>query len=356
MSAVAAIGNGRYRVERELGRGGMATVYLAHDESLGRAVAVKVLAEHVAADPALRERFVREARHAAMLAHPNIVQVFDAGEDDGQPYIVMEYVEGETLAGVLRRRRKLPPHEVEVIGAQAAAGLARAHAAGLVHRDVKPGNLLLRRDGVVKIVDFGIARAVDGTRLTEHGTLLGTAGYLAPEQAAGQDAVPASDVYALGVVLYEALAGRPPRRIESLGDVARSHDEPLPALGDVAPGTPGQLEQAVMRCLARALEYRPSAAELHSLLTAGAEPPTVPLPRRRSHTVPGRAAAIWLGLAAVVAAVGVTVGVVATRGDHGAPVPRRPRTFTPAPIGPGASPADEARNLAAWLRRYSATK
>jgi serine/threonine-protein kinase len=353
LSVAAAIGNGRYRIERELGRGGMATVYLAHDESLGRAVAVKVLGQHVAGDPALRERFVREARHAAMLAHPNIVQVFDTGEDEGQPYIVMECVEGETLAEVLRRRHKLPPHEVAVIGAQAAAGLAHAHAAGLVHRDVKPGNLLLRRDGAVKIADFGIARAADGTRLTEHGTLLGTAGYLAPEQAAGEDAVAASDVYALGVVLYEALAGQPPRRIETLGELARSHDEPPPAIGDVAPRTPAQLEQAVMRCLARAPEYRPTAEHLHALLTADAEPPTVLLPQRRSHSVPARGTALWLGLAAVLASIGVAVGLIATGGGHHAGARPRPRIFTPAPVSPGASAADEARNLAAWLRRYS---
>src|SRR5919201_3361705 len=219
----------------------------------------------------------------------------------------MECVDGETLAEVLRRRHKLPPQEVAVIGAQAAAGLAHAHAAGLVHRDVKPGNLLLRREGAVKIADFGIARAADGTRLTEHGTLLGTAGYLAPEQAAGQDAVAASDVYALGVVLYEALAGRPPHRIETLSDLAQRHDEPPPALRDLEPRTPAQLEQAVMRCLARAPHYRPTAEQLHALLTVDAKPATVPLPRRRSYTIPGRAAALWLGLAAVVAPPGVAV-------------------------------------------------
>jgi serine/threonine-protein kinase len=290
-----------------------------------------------------------------MLAHANVVQVFDAGEEDGVPYIVMELVDGETFADVLRRRGKLPPHEVAVVGAQAAAGLAHAHAAGIVHRDVKPGNLLVRRDGAIKIADFGVALAAGATRLTAQGTLLGTAGYLAPEQAAGGDATAASDVYALGVVLYEAIAGQPPQRVESLRDLARTRERPPPPLRDVEPQTPPALEQAVMRCLARAPEYRPTAEQLAAMLTGDAGTATIPLPLRRSYSVPGRAPALWLAAALVVGAIGVAAGLVATRGGGEKPVTHlRPTAFTPPPVQPGASAADEARNLAVWLRRYSA--
>src|SRR5438034_7647691 len=152
---------GRYRIERLLGRGGMADVYLARDVELGRPVAVKVLAERLAGDEAFRKRFLREARLAAGLSHPNVVGVYDAGEEAGRPYIVMEYVGGETLADLLARRGKLPAGESVALALQVCSGLGHAHAAGLVHRDVKPQNLLLRGDGTVKITDFGIARAAE---------------------------------------------------------------------------------------------------------------------------------------------------------------------------------------------------
>src|SRR5689334_17683203 len=176
----------------------MATVYLAQDEELHRPVAVKVLAENLAGDAALRERFLREARLAARLSHPNVVSVYDAGEtEDGLPYIVMEYVPGTTLAELGR----VPPHEGVELVLQACRGLAHAHAAGLVHRDVKPQNLLLRDDGTVKVADFGIARAAETTALTQIGTVLGTAAYLSPEQALGEEVTAAADVYSLGAVL-----------------------------------------------------------------------------------------------------------------------------------------------------------
>ncbi len=181
--SVQAVASGRYQVERTLGHGGMAAVYLAHDRELDRPVALKVLAEHLADDDAFRRRFIREAKLAARLSHANVVQVYDTGEEAGRPYIVMECVAGETLARVLERRHKLPVREVREIGRQAALGLEHAHAAGLIHRDVKPQNLLVRDDGVLKIADFGIARAAEVSHLTELGTILGTAAYLAPEQA-----------------------------------------------------------------------------------------------------------------------------------------------------------------------------
>ena len=181
------VAGGRYRLGRPLGHGGMATVYLGRDSELDRPVAVKVLAENLAGDAVFRERFLREARLAARLSHPNVVSVYDAGEDaDGRLYIVMECVEGETLADVLRERGRLPAAEAVGLALQACRGLAHAHAAGLVHRDVKPQNLLLREDGTLKIADFGIARAAETTALTQVGTVLGTAAYLSPEQALGE--------------------------------------------------------------------------------------------------------------------------------------------------------------------------
>ena len=208
---------GRYRLEHPLGHGGMATVYLAHDEELGRPVAIKLLAERLAGDPDFRTRFLREARLAARLSHPNIVTVYDAGEaEDGRPYIVMEYVPGTTFAEL----GQIAPSEAVELAIQASRGLAHAHAAGLVHRDVKPQNLLLREDGTVKVADFGIARAAETTALTQVGTVLGTAAYLSPEQALGEQVTAAAYIYSLGAVLYELLTGRPPYEFDSLADLA----------------------------------------------------------------------------------------------------------------------------------------
>ncbi|MGH2998007.1 MAG: serine/threonine-protein kinase, partial [Gaiellaceae bacterium] len=202
---------GRYEIERPLGHGAMAVVDLARDRELDRHVALKRLAENLARDEDLRARFMREGRLAARLSHPNIVRVFDVGEAEGRPYIAMELVDGETLADLIARRGTLTELEATGLGAQAARALAAAHAAGLVHRDVKPHNLLLRRDGELKLGDFGIAVGLEGTRFTVAGTVLGTAAYLAPEQARGEQVTSAADVYALGLVLVELLTGHPDR-------------------------------------------------------------------------------------------------------------------------------------------------
>src|SRR4051794_12235455 len=262
---------GRYRIERPLGHGGMATVFAARDEELGRPVAIKLLADGAAGDPEVRSRFLREARLAGRLSHPNVVRVFDAGEDGGRPYIVMELVDGETVADLLARRGRLDPAEAISLGRQAAAALQHAHDAGLVHRDVKPQNLLLRRDGTLEIADFGIARAAESTRLTLAGTVLGTAAYLAPEQALGDDVGPAADVYSLGAVLYELLAGEPPFRFESLAQIATERP-PLRPLRELAREVPPALEDVVMRALARNPAYRQaSAAELGAELAAAVQ-------------------------------------------------------------------------------------
>jgi len=354
---------GRYEIERTLGRGGMSTVYLARDGALQRPVALKVLAGDLGGDASFRTRFLREARIAARLSHPNVVRVYDAGEADGLPYIVMEYVPGETVADVLERAGKLPPEAAVELVAQACEGLQHAHERGLVHRDVKPQNLLVRDDGCVKIVDLGIARAAESTHLTQHGTILGTAAYLSPEQAAGEGVTAAADVYSLGAVLYELLTGETPYRFSSLAELAakQTSGEIVPPR-DVEPSIPDRLEAVVMRCLARDPRFRPpSAAELGADLRAAVDdrrPPTaltVPLPRRVSTSVPGRGAWGWVVAALLVAGVALAVGLTQLRGggsgDNRAPATRS--TPTVASIPPGATAADEARSLGAWLRRYS---
>jgi serine/threonine-protein kinase len=349
---------GRYRVEQTLGRGGMATVFLALDRELQRPVALKVLADNLSDDASFRERFLREARLAARLSHPNVVQVFDAGEADGRSYIVMEYVPGETVAELLARRRKVSPAEAVDVVAQAAEGLQHAHEQGLVHRDVKPQNLLVREDGCVKVADLGIARAAEATRLTERGTILGTAAYLAPEQAAGEDVTAAADVYSLGAVLYELLTGRTPYDVSSLGELAaRQSSGEIVAPRDLEPEIPERLEAVVMRCLARDPRFRVgSAGELaadaraalgRSRRTTAA---TVALPRRVHFSVPGAGAWLWIVAAVVVAAVALTLGLIRVGGDGSSSPPTRPAV---EPVSPGRTAADEARNLGAWLRRHS---
>jgi len=340
---------GRYRIERELGRGGMATVFLAHDEELERPVAVKLLAEHLAGDEDFRARFVREARLAGRLSHPNIVRVYDAGETDGRPFIVMEYVAGRSLADTGR----LPAARVVELGVQACSGLQHAHDAGLVHRDVKPANLLVRADGVLKVADFGIARAAESTRHTQIGTLLGTAAYLAPEQIGGDDATPSSDLYSLGAVLYELLAGRPPYSFSSLAELAAKQSEGMiEPVGDLAPGVPREVEAAVMHALARDPQFRPpSATALGKELAASpVEHPTQPLAAPRKVSLPRQRTAAWLVGAVVVAALAVALGLAGLGGGSSSPPPPPARVTPPQPA---ASAQQQARNLARWLRVHS---
>jgi eukaryotic-like serine/threonine-protein kinase len=364
--SVQAIAGGRYAVERTLGTGGMAVVYLARDEELGRPVAIKVLDGRFTGDGEFRERFVREARMAAGLAHPNIVSIYDAGEEDGRPFIVMECVEGTTLAEEVARRRRLPPHEVVDLALQACGGLAHAHDAGLVHRDVKPQNLLLREDGVLKIADFGIARSADAPQLTQVGTVLGTARYLSPEQAAGEQVTAAADLYSLGAVLYELLTGQPPRNFESLAELGAGHAQPIAPVHELAPEVSEPLEDVVMRSLAKNPAYRPrsAAALAHELAAASPEPPTQPLPRtavaRATEVTPGsvdrvpasRRPRAWLGLggaAALLAAALIALAVAVSDDSSNAPA----QTPAVEPVPAGSSPSERAQNLAEWIREHS---
>jgi serine/threonine-protein kinase len=264
---------GRYRLERRLGVGGMATVQLAFDTRLERRVAVKLLAEHLADDSAFVSRFRREALAAARLVHPNIVQVFDFGLDDSthRNFIVMEFVDGKSCAEILREEGTLRPDAaVDVLG-QACRGLDYAHRNGVVHRDVKPGNLLRSTEGMVKLADFGIAKAAEDSDITKVGSVLGTAAYLAPEQARGEPAGPASDMYALGVVAYQLLAGRLPYDAASLTDLARLQETGPPArLDEIEPDVPAALAAAVARALHRDPERRyADAAEMETALRDG---------------------------------------------------------------------------------------
>jgi serine/threonine-protein kinase len=257
----------RYELGDRLGSGGMSTVYRATDRVLERTVAVKVLAEHLSDDEKFVARFRREALAVARLIHPNIVQVYDTGVDDHRHYIVMEYVEGRSGAQLLQTKGALGATAAVGIGVQACAGLEYAHRQGIIHRDVKPGNLMViggpaersSRDSghdpptgemSVKLADFGIARAAEQTRLTQVGAVVGTAAYLAPEQARGEEATPAADVYALGVVIYQLLTGRLPWEGKTLAELAmrRETEAPLPPSSYDA-SIPATLSRAVLGAL-----------------------------------------------------------------------------------------------------------
>ena len=286
----------RYQLGDRLGSGGMSSVYKATDRVLERTVAVKILAEHLSDDEKFVARFRREALAVAKLIHPNVVQVYDTGVDNDRHYIVMEYVEGRSGAQLLQSQGRLAPEVAVEIGAQACGGLEYAHRQGIVHRDVKPGNLMViggpagrgnapttahdppTGEMTVKLTDFGIARAAEQTRLTQVGSVVGTAAYLAPEQARGEEAAPASDVYALGVVIYQLLTGRLPWEGSSLAELAirRENERPLPP-SSYDPAVPETLSTAVLRSLEGdpGLRYstaRQLAVALRSGL-AGQQPP-----------------------------------------------------------------------------------
>src|SRR5580658_4538760 len=335
MSAVEI--GGRYRLEDRLGFGGMSTVHLAFDMRLERRVAVKLLAEHLADDPTFVSRFQREAQAAARLVHPNIVQIFDSGLDErsGRHFIVMEYIEGQSCAEILRDDGWVEVDEAVSIIEQACEGLDYAHRHGVVHRDVKPGNLLRAREGQVKLADFGIAKATEQSSITQVGSVLGTAAYLAPEQARGEEAGPSADLYALGVVTYQLISGRLPYEASSLTELALKQQQEEPATLDTLVAAVGpELASAV--AIALALDPRDrykTALEMRHGLSDGARgivPSVTAAPTRATRLGRGGGRASGGAGAAVAGAAHTeaTSVLTSTRRPAGSPgtVPaRRPR-------------------------------
>lgn len=255
--------SGRYELINHIARGGMAEVYLAHDLMLDRRVALKVLFPELSTDSNFVERFRREAQAAANLSHPNIVSIYDWGEENGTYFIVMEYIEGRTLGGIIRNEGPLMAERMAEIGADVAAALAFAHRSGVVHRDVKPGNVLISPSGQVKVTDFGIARAANSDQdLTQTGAVMGTATYFSPEQAQGNRVDGRSDVYSLGVVLYEMAAGRPPFSGDNPMTIAYKHvrEQPM-APRSVNADIPEALESIILQAMAKNPNDRYSSAE-----------------------------------------------------------------------------------------------
>src|SRR3954471_8404699 len=256
--------SGRYRIEDEIGSGGMSTVYCAFDETLERQVALKVMHSDISSDAAALERFRREARTVAQLSHPHVVMVIDAGEDQGHPYIVFEHVRGETLKDRIRRSGPLPIAEAVAYSIEIGRALQTSHEQGLVHRDVKPQNVLLDEEGRAKVTDFGIASGLEFEQLTGTGRVIGTTDYASPEQARGEPVTGQSDVYSLGIVLFEMLVGEVPFKADSAVSVAMKHvREGLPDIQRRRPEVSAALAAVVDRATAKELPNRyGSMAEL----------------------------------------------------------------------------------------------
>jgi serine/threonine-protein kinase len=324
----------RYELGDRLGVGGMSTVVSAFDERLEREVAVKLLAEHLADDDQFIARFRREALAAARLVHPNIVQVFDFGLDPAthRHYIVMELIRGQSGAEILRDEGALEVRDALSIVLQACRGLEYAHRNGVVHRDVKPGNLLRNEEAVVKLADFGIAKALsDESSITQVGSVLGTAAYLAPEQAAGEQAGPAADLYALGVVTYQLLSGRLPYEAQSLTELAlKQQREVPPRLDELNPAVSPQLALAVDRALALDPRQRPASADdLRHALADGARG-IGPDPSTTRVAGPDTAATSVLGQQTTATSV--------ARPQVEQRQPRAPRPTTATHVPPAAAP------------------
>ena len=339
---IGAVLSGRYRLESKLGSGGMSTVYLARDETLERSVAVKVLHQEISDQPDQIERFRREARTVAQLSHPNVVAVIDAGEDGGHPYIVFEYVDGETLKQRIERAGPLPVDEATAYAIEIGRGLSAAHSRRLVHRDLKPQNVLIDSEGRAKVTDFGIARSLEADGLTQTGRVLGTTDYVSPEQAMGRGVDARTDIYSLGVLLYEMLTGEVPFTAETVVGVAMKHvNEPMPDVQKKRPEVSSALAAVVERATAKEPTKRyPDMASCLADLEAALEVEvaraggshgeatsvldTVPRKRRRILTTRRvSAAGVFIVLAATAAALLIT----ALTGKKESPAP------APAPTG-----------------------
>jgi serine/threonine-protein kinase len=338
---------GRYRLISRIAIGGMGEVWKAHDPIILRDVAIKILKPEYMGDPGFLERFRTEAKHAARVNHEGIANVYDYGEDAGSAFLVMELVPGDSLAKILEQRKFLPELEVLDIVAQTARALYAAHQEGLVHRDVKPGNLLITPEGQVKITDFGIARVADQVSLTATGQVMGTVQYLAPEQATGKPATPSTDIYSLGIVAYEALAGKRPFTGENQMTIAMSQikDAPPPLSEDLDPA----VVELIMSCLAKKAVMRPvTALELaqRAEKISGKAPrgqfntrviETVkPLPQTTSiietvESAQEKPAAIWPWVSVVVILVLTAAGVIFAMLSQPAPTPTPTETPTVTP-------------------------
>jgi serine/threonine-protein kinase len=363
VSIVGTVLADRYAVGELLGRGGMAEVYLATDGVLDRPVAVKVLGSWLAHDASFVERFRREALAAARISHPSLVAVYDAGSEEDLHFIVMEHVPGETLADALRREGRLPADRARTIAARAGDALAVAHAAGIVHRDVKPANVMLTAGGGVKLMDLGIARGIEGESITRASSILGTAGYVSPEQARGERVDHRSDIYSLGCVLYEMLTGRQPFEADNPVAVAYKHVHETPvAPTTIDPSIPPALEAATLRAMEKDPSARfPRVADMSAALddatvpvpapeatrplpVAGAvpAPPTTPLPRRADRSPRRGRMGPLLALIAVLALLSA-LAFALLGGDpeaDGRATGSPSRSLSPSPSGsPSTSPS-----------------
>jgi hypothetical protein len=357
--------SGRYRLESKLGSGGMSTVYLAEDETLDRPVAVKVLHREISDEPDQLERFRLEARSAAKLSHPNLVTVIDAGEDGGTPYIVFEYVDGETLKQRIEREGPLGVDEAVAYAIEIGRGLQAAHTRRLVHRDIKPQNVLIDSEGRAKVADFGIARSLEQHGMTAPGRVLGTTDYVSPEQAMGEDVDERSDVYSLGIVLYEMLTGEVPFEAETQVGVAMKHvNDPMPDVQAVRPEVSAAVAGVVDRATSKDLDQRYwSVADMVDDLEATLEIEAArgggttgqatavldSVPRKRRTLAPGRAsgAGIAMGLVGVgLIVAALIVGENQLASDNGGSAitlsPGAAHAFDPPPDGDSEEHSSEA--------------
>ncbi len=315
----------RYHIEEHVGTGGMSSVFRAHDTLLERSVALKILHEQFSSDDDYVERFGREARSVAQLSHPNIVTVIDRGEEDGRPFIVFEYVNGENLKDLVDREGPLPVRDALELGIQIGRALAFAHENGLVHRDVKPQNVLLDEDGRARVTDFGIARSLDVEGLTITGTVMGTSNYIAPEQAGGERVDARTDIYSLGVVLYELLVGEAPYPGDTFVAVAMRHiNDPVPVVADRRPDVPPHVDAALQRAMAKRPEDRfetmaDFVAELEACLrevdgvegqTLVVDRPLVAPPRREGRARPRGILPLALAIVIAAAVAGAVIAVL----------------------------------------------
>ena len=347
MADIGTILGGRYRLLELLGQGGMATIYRARDAQLERDVAVKVLRPEYGRDPDFFARFRQEAQSAASLNHPGVVAVYDYGTDPAGPFIVMELVDGEDLASIIRRSGALPPRQAARLTAQTARAIAAAHASGFVHRDIKPSNLMVTSEGKIKVTDFGIARAIAEAALTLPGTTLGSVHYFSPEQARGEMATPASDIYSLGIVLFELLTGRRPWEGDSAAAIATARlTGPVPSPSAVRSGIPPVLEAITRKAMATDPNDR----------FASAEAMADTLDRYLAEQSAGASGASPRGAAATgAAAAGMAAGAAAASGAAASGAVARPYPWPPpdrwatrrsrVPRAPTRAPAFRTRRM-----------